>query len=257
MSASHKQPSSEPRRPTIPPTITEETGPLEGLRKTHPAYGMLSFSRVNGGPGKLFGSEIHHNSYIQMELKPAEEVRSLSNTWYFGRSKCLCSVRLSCAQFAELITSMNVGSGVPVTIDYIPDEEGERPFIKDEDTLHQQTMTEVKKETTDAFADAKALCTRLTEMVQGSKLSKANQAELIGMVNKVTSAVEGSLPFVLDQYQEAAEKVAAKAKAELEAWTTAVIHNLGMERLRELDTQARLSEARTVEADAQDRGPCS
>lgn len=226
-----------PRPNAIPPTVTEETGPMAGIRKTHPAYGMLRFSRASGDPGKLFGSEINHTSYIQMELVPGEELRSLSHTWHFGRAKCLCSVRMSAAQFAELITTMNAGSGVPVTIDFLDDDMGQRPYIEDHDALHEQVKSEVRKEADDAFKDAAQLAARLKEVLSQSKLPKVKQEELIGLVDKVTRAVTGSLPFIIDQYQEAAEKVGAKAKAELDAYATALVHRLGEQALKQLNEE--------------------
>ena len=223
------------RSKTIPPTITKETGSLEGTRKTHPAYGMLRFSRVSGNPGKLFGSEINHTGYIEMTLAPGEEMRGLSNTWYFGHSKCLCSVMMSAAQFAELITSMNIGSGVPVTIEYVADETGQRPGIYDPDTLHETVKREIRKEADDTFKDASTLAEHLTKTVMASKLTKGAKEELISLVNKVTGAVRSSLPFVITQYEEAAEHVGAKAKAELDAYTTSVINRLGTKALAALN----------------------
>ena len=226
------------RLPDIPPTITEEHGPMPGQRKAHPAYGMLRFSRVSGGPGKMFGSEINHNSYIQLELQPGEEQRHLSNSWFFGRSKCLMQVKMSCAQFSELITSLNMGSGVPVTIDYLADEMGQRPGIKDEDTLHETIKREVKKEANDAFKDADSLVKTLRATLEASKLPKGKQTELIGLAEQLSRAVHQSMPFIVDQYQEAAEKVAAKAKAELDAYATNIIHRLGEKALNALNEGA-------------------
>ncbi len=227
-----------PRPNDISPTITEEDGPMAGQRKAHAAYGMLRFSRVSGDPGKLFGSEINHNAYIQMELCPGEEQRHLSNTWYFGRSKCLCQVKMSSAQFAELITSLNMGSGVPVTIDYLADDMGQRPGIKDEDTLHETIKREVKKEANDAFKDADSLVKTLRATLETSKLPKAKQKELINLAEQLSRAVHDSMPFIVDQYQEAAEKVAAKAKAELDAYATNIIHRLGEKALNALNEGA-------------------
>ena len=64
---------------------------------------------------------------------------------------------------------------------------------------------------------------------------KAKLEELIGMVYKVTRAVKDSLPSIIDQYQEAAEKVGAKAKAELDAYATGVINRLGVKALAALN----------------------
>ncbi len=232
------------RPPDIAPTVTQDGSISGGSRKSHPAYGMLRFSRVQGGCGKLFGSEINHTGYIQMELQPGEEERGLAHTWFFGRSKCLCQVKMSAAQWAELITSMNIGSGVPVTIDFLDDEMGYRPGIADEDTLHATIKREIKKEASDAFKDADALATTLRATLKASKLPKSKQEELIGMLDKVTRAVHDSLPHIIDQYQESAEKVAAKAKAELDAYTTSVIHRLGEKALAALNEESPAIELR-------------
>lgn len=224
-----------PRPKDIPPTVTQQSGPMEGVRKAHPAYGMLRFSRIQGGQGKMFGSEINHNSYIQMELCPGEEHRSLSNTYYYGRSQILCSVMMSHAQFAEMITSMNIGSGVPVTIDFIADDVGQRPGIADTETLHEQIQNEVKERTEKVTRTAAALEQEMKAMLADSKVPKAKQAALLELARQITMELQSNMPFVLDQYQEAAEKVGAKAKAELEAYTTAVIHRLGEKALAALN----------------------
>lgn len=84
-------------------------------RKTHPAYGMLSFSRRTGGKQSLFGSSIEHKDVIAMTLRHGEVDRQLNRDWYHG-TEVIAEVEMSYAQFAEAITSMNIGTGVPVTI---------------------------------------------------------------------------------------------------------------------------------------------
>ena len=83
--------------------------------KKHPSYGMLSFHRVHGAATPLFGSSVQHRDTIRLTLKEGEVKRSLNTDWYFG-GKQLFEVEMSLSQFAELITSLNMGDGIPVTI---------------------------------------------------------------------------------------------------------------------------------------------
>lgn len=221
------------RSKATPPTVTQDDGPLGGTIKKHPAFGMLRFSRCSGDPGKLFGSEINHASYITMTLVEGDEHRSLSHTFYHGHGRSLCEVNLSAAQFAELITSMNMGSGVPVTIRHVMGDSEPRPHIEDTDTLHEQIKTDIKDKTKRVTNNAKSLEKELATMLADCKIPKVKQEALKSLVGRIVQDLESNLPYVLDQYQEAAEKVGAKAKAELEAYASMVITQLGMQALAE------------------------
>ena len=84
----------------------------------HESYGMLQFSRVSGGAKALFGSSIQHKDTIVMRLKEGEVSRELNSDYFFGENE-IVECEMSYSQFAEAITSMNMGTGVPVTIRYI------------------------------------------------------------------------------------------------------------------------------------------
>ena len=100
----------------------------EEPKEKHPAYGMVGFYRVSGNPGRLFGSSLkNHESYIALRIGTGERIHS--NGWdrYYGSLRGEhVEVMLSSAQFAELLTSMNVGNGVPCTIAYLGGKKVER-----------------------------------------------------------------------------------------------------------------------------------
>ena len=96
-------------------TITDG---IHGDTYHHPSFGMLSFSRAHGGHSNLFGSSIQHRDTIHMVLKEGTVSRDLNEDWYLGGPE-IVEVEMSQSQFAELITSMNMGSGVPCTIKFI------------------------------------------------------------------------------------------------------------------------------------------
>ena len=89
-----------------------------GTSYKHPSFGMLSFNRTHGGHSNLFGSSIQHNDTIHMVLKEGVVIRGLNDDRYVGEDEIL-EVEMSQSQFAELITSMNVGTGTPCTIKYL------------------------------------------------------------------------------------------------------------------------------------------
>ena len=103
-------------------------------KEKHPSYGMLGFSRRQGSKTNLFGSSIQHQNTISMTLRQGEMHRGLNTDWFFG-GDVIVEVEMSQAQFAEAITSMNMGSGVPVTIRY-QENKGyiERPDFKGKKT---------------------------------------------------------------------------------------------------------------------------
>jgi hypothetical protein len=83
----------------------------------------VSFSRKHTNkPTKLFGSAIETNTIIGMRLHIGEQDRAYSKNRYFGR-QLLAEVDMTPNQFSELITTMNVGEGIPVTIRYFNGED--------------------------------------------------------------------------------------------------------------------------------------
>ncbi len=213
--------------PTIAPTVTKDTGSMPGHIKTHPAYGMLRFSRVSGDPGTLFGSEVKHTtSFIQLTLVKGDEKWSGSQVWHHGNGRGLVEVNMTHGQFAELITSMNIGSGVPCTIRHLPGEE--MPHIADESTIHEQIKEDVKGSTDKAVAAIGALAKAIAE----AKMPKGAQAQLLDLTRRAHMSLSDSLPFVLDQYQEALDTMKARAATEVDAMLTGAIQRAGLNALK-------------------------
>ncbi len=212
--------------PPIAPTVRAEPPPMEGTVKTHPAYGLLGISRVQGNPGTLFGSEIKQPmSFIRITLTRAEDHWSLSRSWHHSRQQ-LVELDMTHSQFAEMITTLNVGSGVPCTIRYLPGEE--LPRIADDSTIHDQIKADVKDTAHEAVDRIKALHAAIAE----AKLPKGVQNKLLELARSAAASLDNSLPFVLDQYQEALDSMKAKAAAEVDAMLTGAIQRAGLNALK-------------------------
>ena len=90
-------------------------------KKQHPSYGMIRLSRssIGGGGTALFGSSIMHNDVIRLSISKGIMEREGSEDRFFARESMkdqIVEVEMSYTQFAEAITSLNIGGGVPVTI---------------------------------------------------------------------------------------------------------------------------------------------
>ena len=87
-------------------------------KKQHPSYGMIRFARSSiGGSGTaLFGSSIMHNNVIRLSISKGMMEREGNEDWFLAGTDMIVEVEMSYTQFAEAITSLNIGEGIPVTI---------------------------------------------------------------------------------------------------------------------------------------------
>lgn len=96
----------------------------------HESYGLISFSRRGGNPGRLFGSPLKsHESFITLSIKRGERIIDNTGTEHFYGSirGDVVEVDMSAAQFTELLTTMNIGLGVTCTIRNIENRQMEKP----------------------------------------------------------------------------------------------------------------------------------
>jgi hypothetical protein len=117
--------------------------PDDEFEREHPSYGLIRISRVTGGPGaaRLFGSPLaNHYGTIRLSIGSAKWTHGLHHDRYYGSMHGEhVEIEMSAAQFADMITSLNVGSGTPCTIRYLagvqipnpPDYATEAEHIRD------------------------------------------------------------------------------------------------------------------------------
>jgi len=86
-----------------------------GKSYEHPAFGQIRASRVSGH-AVLYGSDFVHQGFVTITISTSQLQRTLAREWYFGKSEVI-EVALSEAQWATFVSSMNMGSGVPCTIE--------------------------------------------------------------------------------------------------------------------------------------------
>lgn len=202
-----------------------------GPKETHESYGMMSFSRISGGASHLFGSSIPHTETIQLTIGQAELERGLSTDWYYRKNDHIV-VEMSHAQFSEAITSMNMGSGVPVTIKRL---NGKRVAKTGFTNKRIQFEKEFEERMQELQKSMEHLTAHAEDILHNKKaVSKADRNEILNGINKLKVELSSNIPFMSNMYNEQMDKTTQEAKAEVEAFTLNKVNQLGLASLEEL-----------------------
>ena len=189
---------------------------LIGERFKHPAYGTIQFSRRHGGKNTLFGSSIKHSDVIALTLRHAELERGLNNDWIYGGG-IIAEAEMSYSQFAEAITSMNMGSGVPVTLRFI-EKDGDIPecdFVNKREQFSNEFKTNLNK----TMEITKDLIKDVNDLFTSKKtLNKADKKEILDKLTKIYGNISCNAVYVYDQFNEQMDKTVMEAKGEIEAF---------------------------------------
>lgn len=200
--------------------------------KSHPSYGMISVSRCQGGSPVFFGSHVkNHPGYVSLKISHGERKHDLGQDWFFS-GKQIIGVRMTFAQFSNLITSFNVGSGVPCTVEFI---EGSGRIQDPPDNLleAERVREDFQNKCSKLEKTISKYYTNLDSILNKKSLNKEDRKEIRNMFQKVSQEVKTNLPFILESFQESAEKIITHAKYEVDGFMNMILRNLGVEALKE------------------------
>ena len=213
----------------------------ERTTDNHESYGMVGFSRITSNRSQpLFGSSIGHRNTIQLTIKSASVDRKLHHNWFHGEKE-LIKIEMSSNQFAELITSLNMGDGIPCTLRRVNGQIMEPPPYKDQ-----------RKKFEDEFEnDVKEVGKKLSSLYEkfqtllNEKAPKRAYREFADILRMLAQDVNSNIPFVQSSFNEAIDKTVIEAKCEVESFVLNKIHNLGLEGLK--DEMFKISEGTKIQ----------
>lgn len=198
------------------PTLTKGNGVSRDTEEEHPAFATIGASRVSSTPGAtLFGSDFKHQHFIQVTIRRARMIRSLSNDWVHGNEQ-LIEVALSESQWATFLSTLNMGTGIPCTLEWTPDE-GYVPGILPTQDRRAQYRGDIEEHVARGIA-------AIDEVLASAKLSRADRSKLEGAKAQVT----GHADWVTQQFDEHSEETVEQAKHEIEAYLNAAVHRAGV-----------------------------
>lgn len=197
-------------------------GLLEDTRETHPAYGMILATHVTGA-ATLAGSDFKHQNYIAIEVRRGHLSSNLSNDRWHG-DQSVVRLSLSEAQWATFVSAMNVGFGVPCTLEWT-EKDGSIPRIEPLSDRAQMFKGEVKQTMQDALDKMQAA------------YDAAPTKKLRETIASAMQEIRSNVSFVEDQFAEHMEKTVERAKIEVNAYVTNAVHRAGLQALSQGDIQ--------------------
>lgn len=202
--------------------------------ESHESYGMLQIHRTSSSSETtLFGSSIPHHNIIRLSIHPGVVKRDLNHDWFSSNHQAIIEVELSQSQFAEAITSLNMGSGTPVTIRRL---DGKRltdpPFTSKRMQFENEFQTRMQ--------DLEQSLRHLTEnaetiMREKKSISKADRQAILDGIASLRREIASNVPYMVSSYNEQLDKTTTEAKGEIEAFTINKIKQLGLTKLHELN----------------------
>lgn len=202
-----------------------------GTKTSHPSYGSLAFSRRTGDATPLFGSSIEHRDVIAMTLYHANMTRGLNNDYVHGDKK-IVEVEMSYSQFAEAITSMNMGSGVPVTIRWTEMDGQISPcdFI----SKREQFANEFKEKRQKVTDESQQIIKDVIELFSQKKtITKADRESILSRLSMLGMNIGRNMDYIADQFNEQMDKTVIEAKGEIEAFCQNKINSIANKALVE------------------------
>ncbi|UIS25281.1 hypothetical protein [Erythrobacter phage vB_EliS-L02] len=203
------------------PITVEVEGPgrLHETKTTHPSFGQVYVGRRSGHTA-LYGSDFIHNNHIVLTIAGSELHRNLSRDWHFERGKKI-EIAMSEAQWATLVSSLNMGGGVPCTIEWHGEPIPRLPLPKNR-------ADQFSKEMQEDFADAIKALDTLLEEIDGLKVSQKKKDEIKGRAQRAKASITSSAPFVAEQFGEHMENVVEAAKVEVHGYTQNLLTRAGI-----------------------------
>lgn len=201
----------------------------------HPSYAMAGFKRVHsGGNHKFFGSDIDCSSWIELEIKKGCEYFRDGEKYpssVFDGGGSYISVAFTPVQFAELLTTLNMGEGVPCTITTLDNKMVERiPDDFSPNSLDYQ-KGHFKKELKDFNNNLKSSIDSVSELLKKKTLSKADKETILNIFSNISRKVNSDIPYYVEYYKEATDKIVTHAKGEIDAALQHCLINTGLKAL--------------------------
>lgn len=192
--------------------VTSEPREYGGVEETHPAFGVITVHRGSGSGRALFQSDVLHRETITLGIHGAVRIRDLNHDWVHS-TDTLVEVEVSLAQWGAVVSSVGIGSGVPVTIRRRETE----PFVP---TLPYQpriaaNLEEVQASIGKLFERAEETLSAVEDAIENKKGIRAVRDALRahrGTIDRAAANPE----FAVESLARAAETVTSQVRADLE-----------------------------------------
>jgi len=225
------------RAPNVPRKPYERTVSRSqhdrSVEERHESYGLLQINRVSGGRN-LFGSSVQHQNYYVLQVVRGKRVTKEHGEHFWGDGSRLpiVEVAISPAQFVELITTQNIGSGVPCTIigvegvmmDPTPDDAGSEVKLIAEGFAERLE---------DAVSKLNIHDDQLSTMLDKKTFTKDDKEQIRAAVHAARRLMSETAPYIMSLMGEHTEKLMAKGRLEVESFIQLALTKAGIKSVRD------------------------
>jgi hypothetical protein len=205
------QAQERPRRGEEP--VSSKPGSRGGVEENHPAFGVAVVTRAQGTPRSLFQSDVLHSETITLSIQTARRGRDLNHDWVHPEKE-LVEVEMSLAQWGALVSSIGIGSGVPVTIRrtadtvFVPSLPYQPRF--------KASLDEVNGTVGKLFARARETLAALEDAIDNKKGMRAVR-DALRLHSSTIEHTESNSEFAVKSMVAAGEKVTSQVRADIES----------------------------------------
>lgn len=174
----------------------------------------------------LFRSSLSHHHWIELQIKRAKVVGNCSASDLIMGNGSLITVAMTETQFAKMMTSLNVGSGSPCTLERVNGEriedcpsEERHEFIKKTHDKHLEDRDKRLQETISEMRGAWAAKRRPT-------LKQFDQ--FLRKLEIYSANFETNQKYYKDRFKEEMDAIVSEAKTEVETHIVDIAGKLGV-----------------------------
>lgn len=195
---------------------------MEEKTFVHPSYGVVTVSRItSSGSFPLYGSSIMHHDSIRIQIHSSYVKRMLSSDWPM-KDKLIMELELSQNQWAELVSSVGIGAGVPCTLRWNKGPVEDCPFTAKGEEFNQEFQQAIDK----AMTQIDQSIVQAEELLQKKSLTKKDREDLRALLQSTKQNLTKNIPFIQKQFNKQIDKTVTEAKADLEAHQLAYMQEL-------------------------------
>lgn len=196
--------------------------------------GKISVSRsYGGGSDRFVGSPVPSDTAITIKIQQAEKFSDeFRKEEFYGKAN-IVEVEMTPNQWAELITTLNHGSGTPCTIKYVGGERIEQTYQTESvlDYYENRIQTDFKK----ASQEYESLFEEARDVLDNKKnITKADREIIRKAYTRISRFVGDSAPFLQKLFKEDIEEQAIDAAITFKNDMESIIKTLTKKELEEI-----------------------
>ena len=197
----------------------------------HPCFGLARFSRIYGYSGFMFGSDVQSENFIELTINHAERVQDDYRVHYYDYGKPIVRLKMTQTQFAELLTNMNIGNGVPVTLEAVNGEQIEQFDLNEAKNHLDELKDDFKERSKKTVNSLIETSNALKRIINKKNLSKKDQEDAMNLLDRYITEIRSNMPFFIKLYKEETADIVQRAKSELDGMIQSCVIRAGVKAL--------------------------